>query len=49
MVFPEKEATMRNYVETRKGICDYNLVYNFFVYFLPFKSSLFVVHFSNAF
>ena len=40
---------MRNYAETCKGICGYNLVYNFFVYFLPLKSSLFVVHFSNAF
>ena len=40
---------MRNYVETCKGICGYNLVYNFFVYFLPLTSSLFVVHFSNAF
>ena len=40
---------MRNYVDTRKGIYGYNLVYNFFVYFLPLKSSLFVVHFPNAF
>ena len=32
---------MRNYANTCKGICGYNLVYNFFVYFLPFKSSLF--------
>ena len=36
-------------VETCKGICGYNSVYNFFAYFLPFKSSLFVVHFSNVF
>ena len=42
-------VTMRNYKETCKGICGYNLVHNFFVYFLPLKSSLFVVHFSNAF
>ena len=40
---------MRNYAETCKGICGYNLVYNFFVYLLPLKSSVFVVHFSNAF
>ena len=42
----------RNNVQLREnvqGICGYNLVYNFFVYFLPLKSSLFVVHFSNAF
>ena len=40
---------MRNYAETCKGICGYNLVYNFFVYLLPLKASVFVVHFSNAF
>ena len=40
---------MRNYAETCKGICGYNLVYNFFVYFLPSKTSFFVMHFSNAF
>ena len=40
---------MRNYVEACKGICGYNLIYNIFVYFLPLKSLLFVVHFSNAF
>ena len=40
---------MRNNAETCKDICGYNLVHNFFVYFLPLKSSLFVVHFSNAF
>ena len=28
---------MRNYAETCKGICGYNLMYNFFVYFLPLK------------
>ena len=37
---------MRNYVEVCKGICGYNLVYNFYVYFMPLKSSLFVVYFS---
>ena len=31
---------MRNYAETWKGFCGYNLVYNIFVYFLPLKSSL---------
>ena len=41
---------MRNYAETCKVICGYNLIYNFFVYFLPVKSSLlwctFQTHFS---
>ena len=51
MVFLEKQAgvTMRNYAEASKGICGYNLVYNFFVDLLPLKSSVFVVKFSNAF
>ena len=40
---------MRNYAETCKGICGYNLAYNFFVYLLPLKTSVFVVDFSNAF
>ena len=40
---------MCNYVETCKGICGYNSVHDFFVQFLPLKSSLFVVHFSDAF
>ena len=40
---------MRNYAEKGKGICGYNLAYNFFVYLLPLKISVFVVHFSNAF
>ena len=40
---------MRNYAETYKDICGYNLVYNFFVYFFPLKSWLFVVHFLDAF
>ena len=40
---------MRNYAETCKGICGYNSLYNLFVYFLPLKNSLFVVHFSNVF
>ena len=40
---------MRNYAETCKGIGGYNSVCNIFVYLLPLKSSVFVVHFSNAF
>ena len=40
---------MRNYTETCKGICSYNLVYNFLIQLLPLKSLVFVVHFSNAF
>ena len=40
---------MRKYAETYKGICGYNLVYNFFLCFLPLESSLFVVHFPNPF
>ena len=40
---------MLNYAETCKGICRYNLMYNFFVYLLPLKSSVFVMHFSIAF
>ena len=33
----------------RASTCSYNLVYNFLIYLLPLKSSVFVVHFSNAF
>ena len=40
---------MRNYAGTCKGICSYNLVYKFLIQLLPLKSSVFVVHFSNAF
>ena len=52
MVFIENEAallcvTMREH--TRASTCSYNLVYNFLIYLLPLKSSVFVVHFSNAF
>ena len=32
---------MRNYAETCNGICGYNLVYNFFAYFLPLKKFTF--------
>ena len=52
MVFIENEAallcvTMRE--RARTSTCSYNLVYNFLIYLLPLKSSVFVVHFSNAF
>ena len=52
MVFIENEAallcvTMREH--TRASTCSYNLVYNFLIYLLPLKSSVFVVHFLNAF
>ena len=40
---------MRNYAGTCKGICSYNLVYNFLIQLLPLKNSVFVVHFSNVF
>ena len=40
---------MRNYGETCKGICSYNLVYNFLIQLLPLKRSVLVVHFSNPF
>ena len=40
---------MRNYAGTCKGICRYNLVYRFLIQLLPLKSSVFVVHFPNAF
>ena len=40
---------MRNYAGTCKSICSYNLVHNFLIQLLPLKSSVFVVHFSNAF
>ena len=40
---------MRNCVGTYKGICSYNLVYNFLIQLLPLKSSAFLVHFLNPF
>ena len=52
MIFIENEAalfTMRNSAEMCKGICCYNLVYNFLIQLLPLKSSVFMVHFSNTF
>ena len=52
MVFIKNEAellcvTMRE--RARASICSYNLVYNFLMYLLPLKSSVFVENFSNAF
>ena len=52
MLFIENEAavlcvTMRE--RPRALTCSYNLVYTFLIYLLPLKSSVFVVHFSNAF
>ena len=40
---------MCTYAEMCKGICRYNLVYKFLIQLLPLKSSVFVVHFPNAF
>ena len=40
---------MRNYAATCKGICSYNLLYNFLIQLLPLLSLYFVVNFSNAF
>ena len=37
---------MRSYAEMCKGICGSKSDYNIFVYLLPLKSSVFVVHFS---
>ena len=51
IVFYRKRGcvTVRNYAGTCKGICSYNLVYNFLIQLLPLKSLVFVVHFLNAF
>ena len=40
---------MRNYAEICIGICGYNSVSNISVYLFPLKTSVFDVHFSNAF
>ena len=40
---------MRNYAETCKDICSYNLIYNFSIILLALKSYVFVASFSNAF
>ena len=42
-------VTILNYLGTCKGICSYNLVYNFLVQLLRLQSSVSVVDFSNAF
>ena len=52
MVFIENEAallcvTMQE--RDRASTCSYNVVYNFWIYLLPLKSSVFVVHILNAF
>ena len=40
---------MLNYAGTCKGVCSYNLVYNFLTQFLPLQSLVFEVYFPNAF
>ena len=40
---------MQNYTGTCKDISSYNLGYNFLIQFSLLQSSIFVVHFSNAF
>ena len=40
---------MRNYAGMCQGICSCNEVYKFLIQILPLKSSVFVVHFPNAF
>ena len=47
MIFLRKRdcVFMRNYAETCKGICGYNLMYNFFIQLLPIKSYVFVAEF----
>ena len=52
MVFNKNEAallsvTMRE--RSRASTCSYNVVYNFLMYLLPLKSSVFAEHFLNAF
>ena len=41
--------TVRNYAGIYIAICSYNLMYNFLIQLLPLQSSIFVLHFSNAF
>ena len=38
-----------NYAGTCKGICGYDLVYNFLIQLLPLQNPVFMVYFSNAF
>ena len=40
---------MRNYARACKGICSYDLVYNFLIKLLPLKGLVFGVHVLNAF
>ena len=40
---------MRNYAGMCQGICSHKLVCDFLLQLLSFQSSVFVVHFSNAF
>ena len=48
--YPKRDCvTMHNYAGRCKCICSYNLVYNILIQLLPLQSSVFVVHFSNAF
>ena len=52
MVFIENETrllcvAMRE--RAKASTCSENLVYNFLIYILPLRSSVFVGHFSNAF
>ena len=51
LVFYQKRScvTVRNYAETCKGICNYNLVYNFSMQLFQLKILVFVVHFLKAF
>ena len=52
MVFIKNEAALLSvtmWERSRASTCSYSLVYNFLMYLLPLKSSVFVVHFSNAF
>ena len=42
-------VTMRERRRTQKGICSYNIVYNFLIQLLSLKSVVFAVHFLKAF
>ena len=52
MVFIENETVLLCVImreRVRVSTCSYNLEYKFLIHLLPLKSSVFVVHFSNAF
>ena len=52
MVFIKNEAALLCVTmpeRARVSMCSYNLVYNFLLYLLPLKSSVFMVNFLNAF